>query len=128
MIVSCPSCAARYKISEAKIKGRGAKITCPKCKHRFVVYREGEQAAGAGAAKKKRVPANVATWDFRTLGLTWHVRRPSGVTYDFWDLQTLRSFLAEGQAEPGDAVTFDNRDWSIISNIEDLDEFFYEVW
>ncbi|MFZ5475136.1 MAG: zinc-ribbon domain-containing protein [Myxococcota bacterium] len=38
MIVTCESCKSRYKLDDAKITGRGAKITCPRCKHVFVVY------------------------------------------------------------------------------------------
>lgn len=38
MIVTCPACSSRYKLDESKVTGRGAKITCPKCKHVFVVY------------------------------------------------------------------------------------------
>lgn len=38
MIVTCESCKSRYKLDDAKITGRGAKITCPKCKAVFVVY------------------------------------------------------------------------------------------
>jgi predicted Zn finger-like uncharacterized protein len=37
VIVSCESCKSRYKLDDSKITGRGAKITCPKCKHVFVV-------------------------------------------------------------------------------------------
>lgn len=37
MIVSCDACKSRYKLDDSKISGRGAKITCPKCKHVFVV-------------------------------------------------------------------------------------------
>ncbi len=38
MIVTCPACSSRYKLDESKVTARGAKITCPKCKHVFVVY------------------------------------------------------------------------------------------
>ncbi|MEC8425362.1 MAG: zinc-ribbon domain-containing protein, partial [Myxococcota bacterium] len=38
--VTCDHCGARYKLDEARISGRGAKITCPRCSHVFVVYRE----------------------------------------------------------------------------------------
>ena len=125
MIVTCPSCTARYKINASKIKGRGAKITCPKCSRGFVVYREGE---GPEKAKKKRVPQNVSSWDFRTLGLTWRVRSASGKAYDFFDLNTLRSFLDDGQVDSDDVITYDNRDWARICEVSDLDAFFYEVW
>ena len=42
MIVTCDHCGARYKLDESRVSGRGAKITCPRCKHVFVVYREQE--------------------------------------------------------------------------------------
>ena len=38
--VQCDSCAARYKLDESRIKGKGARITCPKCGHQFVVYKQ----------------------------------------------------------------------------------------
>ena len=44
MIVTCPSCSARYKFDEAKLKGRAAKITCPKCAHKFLVRPPAEAA------------------------------------------------------------------------------------
>lgn len=83
MIVSCESCKSRYKLDDSKITGRGAKITCPKCKHVFVVLapppavaespspmlpqgqgewedeeptRVGREAAGAAAAPEPPVP------------------------------------------------------------------------
>lgn len=37
--VQCDACAARYKLDESRIKGKGARITCPKCGHQFVVYK-----------------------------------------------------------------------------------------
>ena len=61
MIVTCPSCEARYKINASKIKGRGAKITCPKCKHRFVVYRdEDAEEPEAGHLVQLRVFARLS--------------------------------------------------------------------
>ncbi len=44
MIVSCESCKSRYKLDDAKVTGRGAKITCPKCKHVFVVFNHAAEA------------------------------------------------------------------------------------
>jgi predicted Zn finger-like uncharacterized protein len=38
LIVTCESCKSRYKLDDARITGRGAKITCPRCKTVFVVY------------------------------------------------------------------------------------------
>lgn len=45
MIVTCEHCAARYKLDPGRITGRGVKITCPRCKNVFVVYRG--EAGGA---------------------------------------------------------------------------------
>ena len=47
MVVTCPSCSARYRLNPDKMKGRGAKITCPKCAHVFVVFADG---AGGSAS------------------------------------------------------------------------------
>lgn len=54
MIVTCESCKSRYKLDDSKITGRGAKITCPKCKHIFVVL-------SAGAAPGR--PAGTPAWE-----------------------------------------------------------------
>ena len=42
MIVTCDRCGARYKLDKAKLSGRGAKITCPRCRHVFLVYRDAD--------------------------------------------------------------------------------------
>ncbi|MCB9777180.1 MAG: zinc-ribbon domain-containing protein [Alphaproteobacteria bacterium] len=46
MIVSCENCGARYKLDPARITGRGVRITCPRCKNVFVVYRQQAEATG----------------------------------------------------------------------------------
>ena len=53
MIVSCESCKSRYKLDDSKVTGRGAKITCPKCKHIFVVF--------APVAEAPRASPNLAS-------------------------------------------------------------------
>lgn len=40
MIATCPECGKRYRVKLEKVPERGARITCPSCRHRFVVYRE----------------------------------------------------------------------------------------
>ena len=50
MVITCPSCSARYRLNPDKIKGRGAKITCPKCSHVFVVFSDSTQDADGSAA------------------------------------------------------------------------------
>lgn len=54
MIVSCDNCGARYKLEKSKIAGRGAKITCPRCRNVFVVYKDG------GADSQTAPPASVS--------------------------------------------------------------------
>ena len=58
MIVTCEKCSARYKLDDAKVTSRGAKITCPRCRHVFVIFREEEQAA---APKRPEVLPSPAT-------------------------------------------------------------------
>ena len=123
MIVTCPSCSSRYKIKADKITGRGAKITCPKCSHRFVVYNEDSEAS-----TRRSVPDTIADHDFKTLGLTWRVRRTDGQTLDFGSLGELTSLLEDQQVTPESSITFDNRDWSEIKSIEDMELFFFQTW
>ena len=50
MVITCPSCSARYRLNPDKIKGRGAKITCPKCSHIFVVFSDQGEKSSPGSA------------------------------------------------------------------------------
>jgi predicted Zn finger-like uncharacterized protein len=122
MIVTCPACHARYKINEGKIKGRGARITCPRCAHRFVVYRESAQPP------RNTTPSNVPTLDFSTLGITWRVRHGLDVVWEFHDLATLRRWLSEGRVDTWDRISYDNRDWRGLDRIPDLERLFHETW
>ncbi len=56
MVITCPSCSARYRLNPDKIKGRGAKITCPKCSHVFVVFADASTGA-ADAEPEAPAPA-----------------------------------------------------------------------
>lgn len=128
MIVTCPSCTARYKIDEAKIQGRGAKITCPTCKHKFVVYRDGEDQPAAPAAEGPKPPSDMAKRDFRQFGIVWKVRKGIGITYDVNDLVGLRELIAEGQVDKRDVLSYDAREWRAIGEIADLEAWFWEIW
>lgn len=64
MIVTCPACSSRYKLDESKVTARGAKITCPKCKHVFVVYPGGTTGPlpdALGESPKASRPPNLAS-------------------------------------------------------------------
>ena len=50
MVITCPSCSARYRLNPKKVQGRGAKITCPKCSHVFVVFTDETEAADASGS------------------------------------------------------------------------------
>ena len=119
MIVTCPSCSSSYKVNESKIKGRGAKITCPRCRQRFVVYRDQQGAS---------IPPDIVSHDFRTLGIVWRVRKGMGVTYSFHDLAGLKEAIHDGQVNHWDSITYDNRNWEPIKDHDPLDAYFWDIW
>lgn len=47
MIIECPSCTSRYRISDDKLPETGGNIKCPNCAHVFFVVREGLSTAAA---------------------------------------------------------------------------------
>jgi predicted Zn finger-like uncharacterized protein len=61
MIVTCEHCGARYKLDDSKITGRGAKITCPRCRHLFVVYRNANDATPDGKSAEASGASPAAT-------------------------------------------------------------------
>lgn len=63
MIVSCESCKSRYKLDDSKVTGRGAKITCPKCKHVFVVLAPTASLADAPRPALLPVPGAGNEWE-----------------------------------------------------------------
>lgn len=139
MIVTCPSCSARYKINDEKIKGKGAKITCLKCAHKFVVLKT--DLPGENTLKEAPTPAantsvshtapradDIRHRDFREVHVTWKVRKGIGLTYDFHDLATLLEYLEDEQVDPSDHLAYDARTWTQISSIDDLEQHFRKVW
>lgn len=129
MIVSCPACNARYRINPDKIKGRGAKITCPRCGHKFVVYKDRPQAsAPEAAAAPMRGTSAIGTRDFRRVGVTWRVKKAIGVTYSFHDLAALEKHIDAGRVEGRDVLSYDARTWVPIDSLEDLGAYFEDIW
>ena len=145
MIVSCPSCERKYKFSEEKLGKRGAKITCPKCKHVFVVYKDREteslgqkkadgsivpvsREAAPPPAPKTAWPKDFPTWSFRELGARWEVQKQGGMAYEFYSLEELQGFLAEYQVSRSDQISIDGRTWHTIADFSDLTAFFYDTW
>ena len=120
MIVTCPACNARYKINGDKLPGRGAKITCPRCQHLFVVYKS-DSETGISVTE-------VDTLDFRDVGLQWTARKGLGVTYDFFTLATLKTYLESGRLDQWDAISYDRRTWQVLKTIDDIDAFFQDIF
>lgn len=130
MIVSCPACSARYRIDPGKIKGRGAKITCPRCSHKFVVYKDGAPPTtpSAGKASNPDSEAAILDQDFRKVGITWRVRQGMGVTYSFHDLRSLLSYLDEGKIGHRDSLSHDSNTWVPLDSIDNLEAYFRDTW
>jgi predicted Zn finger-like uncharacterized protein len=136
MIVNCPACSASYKIDPAKITGRGAKITCPRCGHKFVVYKEQGGGIERGAERPpgpRRPPApktgsDILDRDFRRVGITWRVRQGVGVTYSFYDLRSVLRALDEGRIQGPDSLSYDSHTWVPIDSIDDLELYFRDTW
>jgi predicted Zn finger-like uncharacterized protein len=151
MIVTCEHCGARYKLDDSKITGRGAKITCPRCRNLFVVYRNANDGAplDAGApgtsgsypgvtpvaAAPARPPAvpetpiDVHSLDFRRVGIaSWKVKVKIGLVYDFSDYRTLRKYIQDGRVTPGDHLSYDAETWVPIASIPDLEQYFIDTY
>ena len=214
MVITCPACEARYRLNRDKIQGRGAKITCPKCAHVFVVFNETEGAApsdsreadapsraqgggsshlnpdtttGAfkailGVGDEKVVPTTTgkirvvapgkrgsrrtlatvesgtyntpevpdisgthevaieeqpesepdvraSDLNFREVGIkTWKVKVAIGLIYDFSDISTLKKYLGDKKVTPDDLISHNNKEWTRIGDIPNLDGHFVEVW
>lgn len=43
MIIQCEQCQTKFRLDDAKIKGRGVKVRCSKCRHVFLVHNEEPQ-------------------------------------------------------------------------------------
>ena len=138
MIVTCPQCTARYKLDQNKISARGAKITCPRCRHVFVVHRD-EEPDGATTGLLGDAPPETAeaaplrhdasALDFRKVGISsWKVRVKIGLVYDFSDIKTLRKYIQDGRVTSDDVISHDGSTWVTIGDIPDLDAYFIEVY
>jgi predicted Zn finger-like uncharacterized protein len=49
MVISCPECSTKFRVSAEKIPARGARLRCARCRHIFFVKPEEEPAAGPAA-------------------------------------------------------------------------------
>jgi predicted Zn finger-like uncharacterized protein len=129
MVVTCEHCGARYRLDKGRIEGRGARITCPQCRHVFVVYQEGEGAPVETKAIAEDRPTDVKSLDFRSVGIpTWKVKTGIGLVYDFSDLGTLRKYLKEGRVSTDDHLSHDGATWQTIGEIADLEAHFIDVY
>ncbi len=148
MIVTCERCHARYKLDDSRIKGRGARITCPRCRHVFTIL---TQTAPEGAAQPAAPPApeppprepsppvparpveaparSADHLDFRKVGIpTWKVKVKIGLVYDFSDTRTLRKYIQDRRVTDDDVISWDGLRWTRIGDIEDLDAYFVRIY
>jgi predicted Zn finger-like uncharacterized protein len=155
MIVTCERCSARYKLDDNKIKGRGARITCPKCQHVFVVYNKATppqpddadpdepsddiddtpRSSNPLAQDPDNPTGLVGTGkrsdqlDFRKVGIsTWKVKVKIGLVYDFSDIGTLRKYIQDRRVTEDDVISHDGANWVRIGEIPDLDAYFVQVY
>jgi predicted Zn finger-like uncharacterized protein len=128
MVVTCDHCGARYRLPEDRIEGRGARITCPRCQHVFVVYRQEEGDVATKAVDDEPIP-DVHDLNFKSVGiLGWKVKVAIGLVYDFSDYKTLRKYLNEGRVTHRDNLSHNGTDWVEISSITDLQQHFVDVY
>lgn len=141
MIVTCDHCGARYKLDDSKISGRGAKITCPRCRHVFVVYKdqtapESSPAPPAAASATVAPPSppaapklDVHSLDFRKVGIqSWKVKVKIGLVYDFSDYKTLSKYISDGRVTSSDLLSHNGTDWTAIGELADLKQHFVDVY
>ncbi len=119
MVVTCDHCGARYRLAEERISGSGARITCPKCRHVFVVHND-EPAPPA---------LDVHKLDYRSVGIqSWKVKVAIGLVYDFSDYRTLQKYIKEGRVTTTDNLSHDGTNWTEISTIPNLEQHFIDVY
>lgn len=148
MIVTCENCGARYKLDDVKVSGRGVKITCPKCRHIFVIFRDQAEAGRSDAGPMSLIPEmgfsprtqpplppprvpsrDVNTLDFRKVGIaSWKVKVKIGLVYDFSDYKTLRKYIQDGRVTASDTLSYDGKTWTAIGDIPDLERHFVDVY
>ena len=129
MVVTCEHCGARYRLDPARIQGRGARITCPRCRHVFVVYQDSEGGEVSTEAVVDERPTDVHALDFKSVGIsTWKVKTGIGLVYDFSDYKTLRKYLKEGRVSTSDSLSHDGDSWTPIGDISDLEAHFIDVF
>ena len=105
MIITCPSCTSRYRIDAAKIKGRGAKVTCPKCSHRFVAYKEGGPPVD-----------ELENLDLVELGINLAVRAADGAVHEADTLADLKALLSASTISVDDQISWDNQTYRKIES------------
>ena len=129
MVVTCEHCGARYRLDPARIQGRGARITCPRCRHVFVVYQDKDGGEVSTEAVAEERPTDVHALDFKSVGVTtWKVKTGIGLVYDFSDYNTLRKYLKEGRVSTSDSLSHDGDSWTPIGDIGDLEAHFIDVF
>ena len=147
MIVQCPGCASRYRVRAEKLPAAGGNIQCPNCRSIFPASHAPGGAdgplrtlPGSGIrAKTHSIPppvpptgamgtdtaspaVAVGSKSPPSKDLTWKIRTPVGLVYDFPNIEALTSWLATRENVDGMVVsTDDGNTWHDIRNYPELE-------
>ncbi len=78
--------------------------------------------------KAHPVPFAFEDRKFRNVGLSWTVIDNSGSTCAFRTVAELKKLLGDGSIGEGAAVSADGDHWHNLAALDDVTEFFWEVW
>ncbi len=74
-------------------------------------------------------PTNANELDWKAVGITtFKVKVGIGLVYDFSDVATLKKYIAENRVVETDRVSFDGKVWTVLKDINSIDEFFIDQW
>ncbi len=117
MIVRCERCETRFKLDEARLPARGARVRCSRCKHAFFVIPPGSSREDLvhDVAASTAAAANPTT---RSPGPTWDLEDGSGTPATAAPIG--RSAAAASNAAAG-AEPDDDNDWRFEDDLPGID-------
>lgn len=139
MIITCPSCSARYQLANSKVKEKGTKVRCPRCSHKFTVFPEKKpEPADAqtelfvrsqGVIKEpdeqtqKPLKKEVAQSDYETTPVRQTPQKPSPAEDDPFDQPTRaynpQEMLKAASSESSSDQDSESQEESLSRNEED---------
>lgn len=72
---------------------------------------------------------DIGSLDFASVGIqAWKVKVAIGLVYDFSDYKTLARYIKDGRVGEGDRISHDGKNWTVLGEIDDLEEHFFQVY